>query len=128
MYRIIFVWIDHYTHAAGHTQFHTVIHIGLGNNGANFFTDFSSAQRSSFDILIEYGKHYHKFITTQTSNQIFFAHRLLQTFCNYFQYAVTNRMTEGIINGFELVEIDKQHRTEITMALCAAQFVFKALY
>ena len=62
-------------------------------------------------------EHHHEFITTEAGNEVVLAGALTQTRGDFLQHRVAGRMAEGVVDRFEIVQIDHQQRQRRCMFL-----------
>ena len=66
-------------------------------------------------------QHHHEFIAAQASNGVAFAHTRFKTLRNLLQQQIADVMAEGVVEGLEIVQIDKQQRTFSTATRTGSQ-------
>ena len=84
--------------------------VGLVQGRENFFTRHFGLGRRFQRVLTQVCEHQHELITTQTRHGVTLAHTGFQPSSHLLQQQVANVMTQRVVEGFEMIQIDEQQR------------------
>ena len=69
-----------------------------------------------FTLRLKLRQQQNKLVTTQTGGRIFLAQAFSQAIGNLLQQRITDRMTQGIVDRLEIIQIEKKQRTNTIVA------------
>ena len=70
----------------------------------------------------------HKFVAAQTRHGVFLAHAGFQAQGHLLQQQVTHVVPQGVVQGFEMVQVQEQQRTEVCAAGTGGEGVLQAVH
>ena len=76
----------------------------------------------------QFRQRHYKLVSAQAGNDVAVAHAGLQALCYLNEQHVADVVAEGVIDGFETIQIDKHHRHFFLVALCRADCLQQALH
>ena len=88
----------------------------LVEGSQNFFGYRFGLRHSLHRVLAQVFQHHHKFVTPQSGHGVTFAHAGGQPLCHQLQQLVALIMAVGVVEGFEVVQVNEQQGTQTLSA------------
>ncbi|OIQ65351.1 hypothetical protein GALL_530920 [mine drainage metagenome] len=96
------------TDACGAVMLEVAELVALTQRGEYLLAHFDRLRGGNLRNGTQTFQQHHEFITTQTGNRIAFAQARLQSLGHLLQQQVSAGMTDGVVEIFEFIQIDKQ--------------------
>ena len=107
-HRVVMAVKQHGTHAAG-VVVHVAQHgVGAGQCFQDMLADGAGLQHGLGRVAVQAFQHQHEFVATQPRHGIARAQAVIQPLRHFLQQAVALVMAQGVVEGFEIVQVDEQ--------------------
>jgi hypothetical protein len=101
---------------------HAIQHgVGAGQGFQNLLANAACQLGSLRRFAVQAFQHHHKFVATQACHGIARSQAVIQPQCHFLQQAVAHIVAQGIVEGFEVVQVDKQQGTGFLVVMAVFQ-------
>ena len=102
--------------------------IGLVDRRANFFADGLCLQAGFFGAFAQIVQQYHELVATQSGHRIAFTHAQGKPCRGLLQQTVALVMAKGVIDFFEIIEVDEHQRPIVAGSNTACDRMSQAIH